>query len=93
MLWPPSLMRFRKVVNGERKRNLWLPLLLVWPLAVALWLVLLPLIVLVAVFTRRSGKGRFVLFGGPRLFRLFCALRRVRVEVDKDNEQLFIALW
>jgi len=93
VIFPPSVLRIRRTVDGRRRRNLWLPLFLLWPLAAVLWLALLPLILIVALLTWRRGTGRVLLFGGPKLFRLFCALRGLRIDTEKDNEQFFMALW
>ena len=65
MMFPPSLLRVR-VLDKDSRVSLWIPLVLVWPLVFALYLILLPCIVVAAVLTWRSGWGKPILMGGPR---------------------------
>ncbi len=89
MTVPPSVLRVR-VLDGDSRVSLWIPLILVWPLAVAVYLVFLPIIVVAAGVTWRSGLGKPILFGGPALFRLYCALRGLEVKVDEPGESVLV---
>ena len=89
MMIPPSILRVR-VLGDDRRVSLWIPLILVWPLAVALYLVLLPFILLAAVVTWRSGWGKPILLMGPVLFRLYCALRGLEVDVAERRRSVLV---
>ena len=93
MTWPPSLARIRIVESGRKKLGLWLPLLLVWPVAVLVWLTLLPAIVLLAALLWPRGKGKLVLLGGPRAFWVFCALRGLSVHADDGDSSVSVDFW
>jgi hypothetical protein len=89
MMYPPSIARIRIVNHGRRRISLWLPLILLWPLALAVGVALAPVIIIVAFVTWRR-YGRMLLFGGPQLFRLLCALRGLRVKVEDGRERVNI---
>lgn len=93
MLWPPSLLRVRIHEHGTKKVSLWLPLLLLWPLALALGVALAPVAILVAACCWRQGYGKTILYGGPRIFRIFCSLRGLEVNVQEPNEHVCIKIW
>ena len=90
MVFPPSILRVR-VVDKDSRVSLWIPLILVWPLVLALQVISLPCIVGVAVVTWRSGWGRPILLCWPALFRLCFELRGLKVEVTEPNESVAIS--
>ena len=90
MIWPPSLLRVR-IQNGRRRFGLWLPLILLWPPIVLIALALFPIVLVLAAVLWRKGRGRTLLLSGPLLFRLFCSLRGLQVEVVKPSAHVFIA--
>ena len=89
MMFPPSILRVR-VLDDDSRVNLWIPLVLIWPLVVAVYLLLLPFVLVAALLTWPSGRGRLILMGGPALFRLYCALRGLRVDVREPNQSVLI---
>ena len=90
MIWPPSVLRLR-IHTSRRHFGLWLPLFLVWPLLLVLGLVLWPLLLIGAIVLWHRGWGKTLLLGGPALFRLFCALRGLKVEVKQPSEKVLIS--
>ena len=90
MIIPPMLLRVR-VQNGRRRFGLWLPLFLLWPPVFLLGLALIPLVLVLAGMLWPWGWGRPLLLTGPAIFRLFCALRGLRVDVHDPPEQVYIA--
>ena len=92
MTFPPSVLRVR-VVDPSKSRRLWLPLLLIWPPLVLLWVGLLPLTVIVASLLARVGKGKAFLLLGPRAFRLFCALRGLRIDLQHADKSVLVCFW
>ena len=90
MIWPPSLLRVR--IRSRNKRfTLWLPLFLVWPLGFALLAILSPFLLVLAILLWPFGWARPLLLAGPLLFRLFCSLRGLEVNVEKSSEQVLIS--
>lgn len=89
MMFPPSILRVR-VLDKDSRVSLWIPLILVWPLVLGLYLLLLPCIVVVAIVTWHNGWGRQILFGGPALFRLSCDLRGLKIDVTEPKESVLI---
>ena len=68
MFFPPSILRVRIASGGQRKRNMFVPLILLWPLAGLGALLMLPLMAIVAIFRPRAvwtilkASGRFAVF-------------------------------
>ena len=91
MIWPPSLLRIR-IQNDERRFGLWLPLILLWPPIVLITLILVPIVLVLAALSWRRGWGRPLLLSGPSFFRLFCALRGLRIDVQDQQERVYISL-
>ena len=89
MMFPPSILRVR-VLDGHSRVSLWIPLILVWPLAVVLYLLFLPCIIVAAILTWHRGWGRPILLGGPALFRLYCALRGLEIDVTEPNQSFLV---
>jgi len=91
MIFPASILRVRIVENGRKKLALWVPLLLLWPLALAL----APLLVLAALVymlrQRRSGWASDAIRCLPLLCRVAFSLRGLKVEVRQDNKQIWVS--
>ena len=58
MMFPPSILRVR-VLDDDSRVNLWIPLIVVWPLIVVLYLLFLPCIIVASILTWpwRQGKA------------------------------------
>ena len=91
MIWPPSVLRVR-IQNGRRGFGLWLPLILLWPPIVLIALALFPIILVLAAVMWCGGWGRPLLLSGPSFFRLFCALRGLRIDVQDQQQRVYISL-
>ena len=89
MMFPPSMLRVR-VLDEDSRVSLWIPLIVLWPLVLALYVLLLPCIVVTAIVTWRNGWGKTILFGVPFLFRLYCDLRGLKVDVMGPKESVLI---
>ena len=93
MIFPPSILYLRKARLPRRGRGLWIPLVLIWGPLVVLWALLLPLILLAAVALWRSGKGKAILLGPPKLFVLFCRLRGFELAIEGKDTNVVIRIW
>jgi hypothetical protein len=75
---------------GKRRFPIWLPLFLLWPVAVAVAIALLPLGLLLLLILWFFGWGKLVFLTGPRLLSVLCALRGLEVNLDKGNSSVLI---
>jgi len=86
---PPCLLHLR-IHNKEHNFGLWLPLFLAWLILAAMALAFLPLFILLLLVALPFGWGEFMLLLGPRFYTLLCALRGLKVDVDRANEKVEI---
>ena len=84
---PPCLMHVR-IHNEEHHFGLWLPLFLAWFILAALLLALLPVFLILLIVALPFGWGEFVLLLGPRFYNILCALRGLKVEIDRTSEKV-----
>ncbi len=83
-------MRVR-VVNPERKLNLWLPLFLLFPLVALILLILFPLVLLAALILWPFGWGR-VLFVIPAVLACMWAMGGLEVTVEDKKERVLVSV-
>jgi hypothetical protein len=84
---PPCLMHVR-IHNEEHNFGLWLPLFLAWLILAALLLAILPILLILLIVALPFGWGEFMLLLGPRFYNILCALRGLKVEVDRTSEKV-----
>jgi hypothetical protein len=84
---PPCLMHVR-IHNEEHNFGLWLPLFLAWLILAALLLAILPIFLILLIVALPFGWGEFMLLLGPRFYNILCALRGLKVEIDRTNEKV-----
>ena len=77
----PSIMNLRIEDGNQFRLRLWLPLFLVWPVVLVLFLILLPFLVVAEVVLRLTNVQIYLfrLLGG--VFSLLSALRGLTVRV------------
>jgi hypothetical protein len=69
---------------------LWLPLFLAWILLGAILLALLPIFLIILIVAFAAGWGEFMLMLGPQLYDILCALKGLKVDIDKTDEKVEI---
>ena len=84
---PPCLMHVR-IHNEEHHFGLWLPLFLAWLILAVLLLALLPVFLILLIVALSFGWGEFMLLLGPRFYNILCALRGLKVEIDRTNDKV-----
>jgi hypothetical protein len=84
---PPCLMHVR-IHNEEHNFGLWLPLFLAWLILAALLLAILPILLILLIVALPFGWGEFMLLLGPRFYNILCALRGLKVEIDRTSEKV-----
>jgi hypothetical protein len=87
MRFPPLILRLSISKPGHHGRTvLWLPIFLAWLFLLALFLALLPLILLAALVALFFGWGKAVLGFFPLVGNCICHLHGLEVDVaDKDH--------
>ena len=87
---PPLLMHLR-VKNPEHKFGLWLPLFLIIPVALVVFIILSPLILLAIIVLWHKGWGKTALLAPWAAWRVFCATRGLKVDVQNPRDCLQIS--
>lgn len=88
---PPLLMRLR-IHNEEHKFGLWLPLFLLIPIALVVFIILSPLILLAVIILWPTGWGKVALLAPWYAWRVYCAARGLKVDVQNPGEVVKIAI-
>ena len=94
MNWPPMLMHV-KVKNGRSDFGLWLPLFLLFPLALVVLIILSPLILIGILVLWALGYGRWVAWGFRCAWVAITsswALRGLKVDVQGCNERVQVTV-
>jgi hypothetical protein len=86
----PMLMRL-KFSRDPGKYGLLLPIFLVWILLFALMIILLPFVLLGALFTWASGQGKWLLMVYPLLVSTLFHLSGLHIEVENEEQNILIA--
>ena len=88
---PPMLMHV-KVRGGERGLSLWLPLFLLLPLALVVFIILSPLILIAVLVLWPSGWGKRVLLLLSATFEVLCSMRGLRVDIQSSSQYVYISV-
>ena len=91
MSWPPMLMHV-KIENKNSKFGFWLPLFLLIPVALAILIILSPLILIAVLVLWPSGWGRWALFSIKAAIVSFWSLRGLKVDVQGRHECVHISV-
>ena len=88
---PPMLMHLR--IQGEdRGFGLWLPLFLVLPLALVVFIILSPLILVSAVILWPSGWGKRAILSLRAATEVFWSMRGLSVDVHSGRQCVSISV-
>jgi hypothetical protein len=90
MKWPPFFLRCRIRGSDRPRIGCWLPLFLLWPVAAALVLILLPLVLLAEIVLRLSGSPMRPLGGLRALCGVVTSLRGLRVDIQERKKNAVI---
>jgi hypothetical protein len=93
MSWPPYLLKIR-IENEDNSFPIWLPLFIIGPivliLLLAVFIIILPFVLLSMIFTWELGWWRPVFLFIPAFFRLITQLPGLQVDVGKENSRVYI---
>ena len=88
---PPMLMHLR-IQRDERCFGLWLPLFLLLPLALVVFIILSPLILIAVLVLWPSGWGKRALLLLRVAFEVFCSMRGLRVNIQSSHKNVYISV-
>ena len=74
-----------------RRIRIWIPLFMLWPLVVLIWLASTPLILVLALVLWRRRGGRALLLAGPLVFRLFTSMKGLTVDVRSSSRTMYVS--
>jgi hypothetical protein len=86
----PMIVRFKVKEPGRRGFGLWFPAIVIWILLAALMLVLLPFLLLAALFTWWRGPGPRLLLIYPLLGSVLWNLGGLTIDVGQKDRVLLI---
>jgi hypothetical protein len=91
MNYPPTLMHLR-IKNEKTNFGLWLPLFLLFPLALAVLIILSPIIVIGLIVTWPGGWGQWALRVLWRSIVTTFYLRGLKVDILGNNQAVYISI-
>jgi hypothetical protein len=86
----PIIMTLRIYEEGKRKFRFFFPVILIWIIVAALLIVLLPLVLIAALVTWRSGPGKLLLIAYPIFFSVLFELSGLHIEIGNLKKELLI---
>jgi len=85
----PCLMHLR-IHNEEHSFGLWLPLFLAWLILAALAFGIITYFLDFTDSCLAARWGKFTLLIGPRIYNILCALKGLKVDINRQREQIAI---
>ena len=86
----PMIMKMRIQEEGKRTFGFFFPIILVWIIVTALMIALLPLVLIAALVTWRSGPGRLLLMAYPMFFSVLFQLSGLHIEIGSLRKEFLI---
>jgi len=87
---PPVLLHV-KIRNKRRGFGLWLPIFLLLPLALAVFIVVAPLILIAIPIFWPSGRRKRALHIFGAVFEVICSLRGIKVNMQSEHDYMYIS--
>lgn len=81
------LLLYLRIPTDEGSFGMWLPWFLIYPILLALMLLVLPFVLILALILLPMGKARPLIMVGPYLWRVLFNLRGLRVDVRSGSRQ------
>jgi hypothetical protein len=86
----PFFVRLKVQQPGKRRVRLWFPVIIIWILLAALLIILLPFLLLGALFSLGRGPGFRLLLVYPLLAAVLWNLGGLTIDVDQRKSALLI---
>ena len=87
---PPLLLHLR-VPTKNGFFGIWLPYFLVYPLLLAIMILISPLVFLIMLFTGFSDRARPLLLAGPYLFLLLWRMKGLEIDIDGYRQKFMFS--
>ena len=87
---PPCLIHVR-IHKRQHNFGLWLPLFLAWLIVAVFALALLPVFLILLLLCWSSGWGKLILLLGPRIYSMLCALKGLKLDINRQSEQVVVS--
>ena len=81
-----------RVSDGRRGFPLWIPLFLLWPLALAILIILAPFLLVAAAVLWGGARCRRLPRAGWAVLRCLCSLRGLELDFRKGGERFLISI-
>lgn len=88
----PMILRIKIFNEGEKKRSIFIPLAILWLILLALFVLLLPIFLIVALIAWAQGYGRAVAGLIPCLFRVFSAVKGLSFEFGSSQKLVTVSI-
>ena len=88
---PPMLMHVR-FQGDDRGFGLWLPLFLLLPLALVVFIILSPLILIAVLVLWPSGWGKRALLVLNTACEILCSINGLKVDIQSSNQCVYISV-
>jgi hypothetical protein len=87
---PPMLLHVK--IRGKRRGfSLWLPIFLLLPLALAVFIIVAPLILIAIPIFWPSGRRKRALHIFGAALEVICSLRSIKVDMQSDHDYMYIS--
>jgi hypothetical protein len=86
----PMIMKMGVHEEGKRSFRFFFPVILIWIIIAALLIVLLPLVLIAAMVTWRSGPGKLLLLAYPIFFSVLFQLSGLYIQIGNLKRELLI---
>lgn len=92
---PPAILRLRWRSEGGRRRGIWLPLFILWPIVIPLFAMCLAVTTVAAIAMAPFGARRAwkMLIFLPMTWLLVSATRGLRVKVSDAPNEIEVEVW
>ena len=88
---PPLLMHV-KIQGEERGFGFWLPLFLLLPLALVVFIIPSPLILIALIILWPGGWGKRALLVLWAALEIFCSIRGLKVDIQSRRQYVYISV-
>ena len=85
----PLILKLCIKKKDRRGINLWLPLLLIWLIALPLLLIFSPVFLLAALILWPTGKGKYILFLYFIIFNLIWHMSGLRIDIESKDSTVY----
>jgi len=91
MNWPPTLMHI-KIKSKDANFSFWLPLFLLFPLVLVIFLILSPFMLIAIIVLWETRWRRMAIFSLGAAFLALWHLRGLKVDVQGPKESVYISV-